>query len=118
MNSTKKYMKRNNTNPLHKFLKNEYESIRFKKHTIKKVEYDMIILADLFDMYQDYEEYNGQSIKDFKKWITALKGVEEKRPKFKGESKIDSRTWLGIRKEELDKSLNILVDDVEVDIVD
>jgi len=118
MNSTKKYMKRNNTNPLHKFLKYEYDTIEFKKHTIKKIEYDMIILADLFDMYQDYEEYNGQSMKDFKKWITSLKGVEEKRPKFKGQTKIDSRTWLGIRKELLDQSLDILVDDVDVDIID
>jgi len=101
-----------NINPIHKFMKEEFDNQKWIVKTIKGVEYHCIKPSDLFWEYQEYEDYKDEKEKLFKKVILNLKGVSIKR--IVGHS----TNLYAIVKNTLIRDLSLLVPEILEEMVD
>ena len=120
-NNDKVHLQLANINPIHKFLKDEWNELfgddgnpngSTELKRIKQIDYYCIKPSKLYWSYQDYEDARDESEKIFKKIVLNLKGVSLKR--ISGYSV----NLFAIRKDLLVKDLNLLVPDIKEETED
>ena len=112
-NKDKISLMRNNINPIHNFMKQEFDKIKFVDIKITGKDYKCILPFDLFEEYESFENYRNYDKAYFYKVIKDLKGSYEKRVKLPSTNKLTSKNWFAFDEVKLMKDLNYLVKDLE-----